>query len=129
MPRFEGGCLCGRMRYPAGELPHAPHYCHCRMCQRVVGAPVVAWVNFPRTAFSFTAAEPAFYQSSPGIRRGFCPACGSSLCTIVEDRDDHVCVTIATLDDPAAIAPGYHIWTESQLPWLNLAGDLPRRLQ
>jgi hypothetical protein len=23
---------------------------------------------------------------------------------------------IASLDDPAAIAPGYHIWTESQLP-------------
>jgi hypothetical protein len=96
------------------------------MRQQVVGAPVVAWANFARAGFAFAGAEPAFFESSPGIRRGFCPACGSSLRT-VENGDDYVCVTITSLDDPAAIAPGYHIWTESQLPWLDLAGDLPRR--
>jgi hypothetical protein len=35
-------------------------------------------------------------------------------------------VTIATLDDPAAIAPGYHIWTGSRSPLLELADHLPR---
>ena len=44
---YEGGCLCGRIRYRASGPPHRPHYCHCRMCQRGVGAPLTAWVNFP----------------------------------------------------------------------------------
>lgn len=125
-PVYEGGCLCGRVRYRAQGVRYAPHYCHCRMCQRVVGAPVVAWVNLPRAGFAFTAAEPAYHTSSPGIRRGFCAHCGASICTD-EDGDDHVCVTIATLDDPEAIRPGYHIWTDSRLSWLTIEDGLPRR--
>jgi hypothetical protein len=78
-----------------------------------------------RATFAFTGAEPAFYQSPPGIQRGFCRNCGTSICTI-EDGDDCVRVTIATLDDPAAIAPGYQIWTDIQLHLLELADHLPR---
>jgi len=89
----------GRIRYRAEGEPHAPHYCHCRMRQRVVGAPVVAWVNLHSTKFAFTAAQPTFYQSSPGIRRGFCSNGGASICTI-EDGDDYVCITIASSDEP-----------------------------
>ena len=40
----DGGCLCGAVRYRLEGPPlHADYYCHCRMCQRAAGAPVVAW--------------------------------------------------------------------------------------
>jgi hypothetical protein len=122
---YQGGCLCGRIRYRATGQPHKPHYCHCRMCQRGVGAPLTAWVNFPLAGFAYVADEPAYYRSSPELRRGFCPTCGASICTIA-DGDDYVCVTLASLDDPKAIAPALHMWTSSQVPWLKVDDQLSR---
>ena len=42
---LEGGCLCGAVRYRISAEPHHAGYCHCRMCQRSAGAPVVAWLT------------------------------------------------------------------------------------
>ena len=38
---LEGGCLCGAVRYRISAAPSHTDYCHCRMCQRSTGAPVV----------------------------------------------------------------------------------------
>jgi hypothetical protein len=122
---YEGGCLCRAIRYRATGEPHKPHYCHCRMCQLGVGAPLTAWVNFPRAGFAWSAGEPAWYRSSPELRRGFCVTCGASLCTIADD-DPYVCVTLASLDDPSQIAPILHMWTSSQAAWLEIDDQLPR---
>ena len=122
---YEGGCLCRAVRYRATGEPHTPHYCHCRMCQLGVGAPVTAWVNFPRAGFAWTAGEPVWYRSSPELRRGFCATCGASLATIGND-DPYVCVTLASLDDPSRTSPILHMWSSSQTPWLEIDDQLPR---
>ena len=122
---YHGGCLSGRIRYRATGAPHRPHYCHCRMCQLGVGAPLTAWVNFPLEGFAWTAHEPTYYRSSPHLQRGFCPTCGASICTIA-DEDDDVCVTIASLDDPERTAPALHMWTSSRVSWLKVDDRLPR---
>lgn len=122
---FEGGCFCGQVRYRAAGEPHRPHYCHCRMCQRLIGAPTTAWVNVPAAGFRWTAAEPTYFRTSPDLRHGFCPRCGASLCSIA-DGDEWVCIALSSLDDPDAVTPAFHMWTSSQRPWLELADDLPR---
>jgi hypothetical protein len=94
------------------------------MCQLGVGAPLTAWVNFPLAGFAWTGDEPAYYRSSSFLQRGFCPTCGSSICTIADD-DDYVYVTIASLDDPERIAPALHMWTSSQVSWLKVDDKLP----
>jgi len=35
-------------------------------------------------------------------------------------------MTLASLDDPALIAPALHMWTSSRVPWLEVDDDLPR---
>jgi hypothetical protein len=35
-------------------------------------------------------------------------------------------VTIASLDDPAAVRPDHHGWTSSRIPWFDTTDDLPR---
>jgi hypothetical protein len=122
---YEGGCLCGRVRYRATGEPQRPHYCHCRMCQRGVGAPLTAWVNLPLEGFVYTAGAPAYYRSSRELQRGFCSNCGASICTLA-DGDAYICITLASLDDPARIAPALHMWTSSQVPWLEVDDELPR---
>ena len=119
-----GGCLCGAMRYRLDGPPLHADYCHCRICQRAGGAPVVAWGTWPAERLTWLAGEPRTFASSANGRRSFCPECGTPL-TFVDDPA-LVDVTLASLDEPAAFAPEYHIWTMSRVPWLDTRDELPR---
>jgi hypothetical protein len=121
MKNFAGGCLCGQIRYSASGEPSFPHFCSCRMCQRASGAPIVAWVEFPRDGLSFDGpgGTPALYRSSATMQRGFCPRCGGTICSI-EDGSDKIYVTVATLDDPNAIVPASQSFPDSAPAWLKV---------
>ena len=73
-----GGCLCGKVRYRVTDAPLEALYCHCRMCQRAHGAPVVAWLTVAITGFTVTSGEPIAYRSSARALRHFCGSCGDS---------------------------------------------------
>ncbi len=122
---YRGGCACGDIRYEVqGEVVDAS-YCHCSVCRRVAGAPVVAWVTFPLAAFRYRQGAPAVWQSSERARREHCPRCGSALVFRLTDEDS-VDVTIASLDQPESIRPEFHIWVENRLPWFETTDSLPR---
>ena len=72
----EGACLCGAVRWRSGE-PEEVNTCHCRLCAALTsGAPVFA--KAARDGFD-VAGEVAWRESSPGVRRGWCPGCGTYL--------------------------------------------------
>ena len=124
-----GGCLCGSLRYAARALPIDVGYCHCRMCQRSSGAPVLAWATFPADAFAYTEGSPASYRSSPSAAREFCASCGTQILFRKDpprEKAATVDINIGSLDRPEAIAPEYHIFTESRIPWFDTADSLPR---
>jgi hypothetical protein len=119
-----GGCLCGAVRYRAGGMIRAG-YCHCRMCQKASGAPVVAWVVVPRESLTFTQGAPAEYRSSAKAKRLFCGQCGSPL-VFREDGSSELDINLATLDNPEGMVPSYHIYTAWQQPWLHIVDETPR---
>ena len=123
---LEGGCLCDAVRYRIGAARTHADYCHCRMCQRATGAPVVPWLTVAREAFAWTKGEPAVYRSSAEAERLFCPTCGTQLAFRADAEPDHLDVTLASLDDPDAVRPTHHIWTSSRIAWFEVADDLPR---
>jgi hypothetical protein len=125
LPR-EGGCLCGKVRYRISAEPHAANYCHCRICQRASGAPVVPWLTVASPGFAWTNGAPAVYRSSQKAERLFCPRCGTQLAFREIAEPDHVDVTLASLDDPEALRPSHHIRTASRIGWFDTADDLPR---
>lgn len=115
--RVTGGCQCGAVRYRAtAMLQGSAHICHCRMCQKAVGGPFAAFVAAPNDAFEWTAGTPASFRSSSEALRGFCADCGTPLFYLGEGAE-HINVTIASLDDPAAFPPEAQVGTESRLPW------------
>lgn len=126
---YEGGCLCGAVRYRAAAAPLLVEYCHCGMCRRGGGAPVVVWADFAAGDFTFVRGAPTQYESSPGILRGFCGRCGSTLTFQRGAAPPKISVTVGTMDDPQALAPRQHIFAEDALPWLHLDDDLPRHPQ
>lgn len=124
--RLEGGCLCGALRYRIDGKRVDAGWCHCRICQKAAGAPVVPWGTWPAEAFRWTRGQPAVYRSSSRGLRAFCPTCGTPL--VFRHAEDHptLDVTLASLDDPAAVRPEYHTWTASQVTWVTLQDGLPR---
>ena len=123
---LEGGCLCGQVRYRINALPRDAGYCHCRMCQRAAGAPVVPWLSVASSALAWTEGEPAVYRSSEKAERLFCPRCGTQLGFREVALPERLDVTLASLDDPEAVRPSHHIWTASRIGWFEVADDLPR---
>jgi hypothetical protein len=121
-----GGCLCGAIRFLAESDPVATGYCHCRLCQRSTGAPVLAWGSFPVASFAYVHGEPRVYGSSPHGQREFCPRCGTQL-AYREIRDAAtVDVNLGSLDRPETVVPRIHVFTGSRIPWFETADSLPR---
>ena len=121
-----GGCLCGAIRYEARTQPLRGVICHCSMCRKHSGAPALAFVHFPRSAFLWLGPEPKRYRSSAFAERGFCPTCGSTLSMHEEVIGDRVQVTVGSLDEPSRIKIDDHVWTKEQIPWFNTTDTLPR---
>lgn len=122
----DGGCACGQLRFRSLAPPLDTGYCHCRICQRTTGAPVLAYVSFPVTAFAYTAGTPRHYASSTIGDREFCSHCGTQIAFRRRSDAVTVDVNVGAMDDPAAYPPRRHIWCDSAIPWLDLGGALPR---
>lgn len=120
-----GHCLCGTVRWRAAGIPINVNYCHCEMCRRGSGAPVVAWATFPIKDVSFSS-EPAWRRSSDHARRAFCAACGSALAWHGDRHPDLLDLTVGTADNPDALGSREHLWTESAVRWLQIKDELPR---
>ncbi|MGH6905113.1 MAG: GFA family protein [Geminicoccaceae bacterium] len=123
---WTGGCLCGALRYRASADPIRAVNCHCATCRRSSGAAFMTFVHFPASAFAWTSGEPKRYRSSNEAERGFCPVCGSTLSMHEAVLPDRVQVSLGSLDRPDLVRPHDHVWTSSQLPWLEVVDDLPR---
>lgn len=123
---YAGGCRCGAVRYRATGPTRFVGYCHCESCRRSAGAPVVAWVTFKADRFTLTNGALALHQSSAGVRRGACAVCSTSLTYQRDTRAQEMDVTLASLDDPSALAPTCHIYVEEKLPWLIIGDGLPQ---
>lgn len=123
----EGHCLCGAVRwaYTDGAETWAC-YCHCADCRRNCAAPVTSFIGVPRAAFRWTGAAAATYASSPGVRRRFCPTCGTPMAFEADRYPDEIHLYAATLADPQGFRPRFHVHFAKRLEWLELADDLPR---
>jgi hypothetical protein len=70
------------------------------------------------------------YESSPGVFRGFCYRCGTSLTyqknpEAIEGAQDDVYVLTRTLDDPSAYPPDEHVHYGERVSWFNVDDKLP----
>jgi hypothetical protein len=125
-PILEGGCLCGAMRYRIAAAPIDAGYCHCRMCQRSSGAPVLPWLTVAVADFAYTAGTPKIYRSSSHSHREFCGTCGTQIAFRRTQGATTVDVTLASLSEPGLVPPQYHIWRQSRIPWFETTDALPR---
>ena len=123
----QGGCLCGAVRYALRGAPLWSSHCHCRSCQKATGAAFTTWLGVKGDSFEITEGALTVCESSPGVERGFCGNCGTSLTYVAEAGwPGQIGVLAPTLDEPAVAAPTAHVYVEHQLPWIRLDDGLAR---
>lgn len=118
MDPIAGGCSCGQLRYLATGEPVNVRVCHCRMCQKAIGAAFNARVMYRQDQVKITGVA-AIHHTSDSLRRGFCGRCGA---TVFSARDSAglIGLTAGSLDDPSWFRPTMHIWTDSRQPWVTI---------
>ena len=118
-----GGCLCGAVRFRLTGAPFNIDYCHCTSCRRHTGAPVSVFLDCKSGLVEFTQGAPTLYESSPGVRRGFCARCGSTLTYETDALPDEIHIHVGAMDQPEDFAPlGRPSYAEERLPWFHIAG-------
>jgi len=124
-----GGCACGAIRYKLAADPLIVHACHCRDCQRITGSAFVInlWIE---RKFVETSSTPKSFRLAGGSGKPhevfFCDKCGTCVWSFYHAAPgDALFVRAGTLDRPESVTPDVHIFTRSQLPWLELPEGVP----
>ena len=126
MNAITGHCFCKAVRFSYDGEPNWTLNCHCEDCRRAVSGAMATWISVPKASFRFTAGAPQYYESSKGVRRGFCGTCGSPLTYENVKLPDEIHLLAGALSDPSGVKPSAHIVVKEQLPWFEAADDLPR---
>ncbi len=123
-----GGCACGTVRYTLLSDPFDAGWCHCRTCQLNSGAPAMMFASVRARDLVFTEGKDQVrrFKSSNFGHRLFCGACGTPIAMQVDHQPETIDFSATTLDDPAAVEPGFHIFWASRVPWFEPKDDLPR---
>jgi len=127
MNLYSGSCLCGAVQfeYDAPSLWCA--HCHCSMCQRAHGAPVVTWVGVAEEQFRLSSDNCLkWHKSSADSERGFCSTCGSTLFFRSKRWPGQVHVVRSNIHGPIDVLPAAHVYWESHALWFKFEDTLPR---
>jgi len=123
-----GGCLCGAVRFRLKSAPFDAGWCHCRTCQLNSGAPAMVFASVAEGDWVAENGAEIIRSvaSSPFGRRSFCGSCGTPLFVKVVHQPETIDFSVATLDEPDAVAPGFHIFWGSRVAWFDPGDDLRR---
>ncbi|MEV6681194.1 GFA family protein [Streptomyces erythrochromogenes] len=119
-----GHCQCEEIQFTVTGPPDYVHTCSCRDCLRLSGGPMMSWVSFPLEGLIWTGpgGEPAWHNTWPDSRRGFCPRCGSQLCAL-DDGATSIAITLSVLGNPPDLLPVNQSHRETAVTWLPQVPD------
>ncbi len=125
MPKlYDGGCLCGAIRYRLSDEPLSVYACHCTDCQRQTGTSFALSMIMRRSALDLLQGEPRRYAVTVAggheKHGAFCATCATRLWGEPSKFPRVVVIRPGTLDDATWIRPIAHIWTRSAQPWVAI---------
>jgi arsenate reductase len=126
----QGSCLCGKYSFVSRGVPRFVAHCHCRSCRRALGAGVATYVGYAADQVTFADAagleNVPSYQSSPGVRRGFCDVCGTALYYASDQWSGETHLFRSNFAQPEAFEPTGHGFFSDRESDFDLYDDLPR---
>ena len=119
----EGGCACGAVRYKLTAPPLIVHACHCRDCQRLTGTAFATNIWIERRCVESNGAPLSSTTVAAGSGKPHqifrCAKCATAMWSKYHAAPgDTVLLRAGTLDNPDAVTPDVHIFTQSKQPWV-----------
>lgn len=125
---FEGGCLCGQVRFRIDGEPLMSGRCCCRACQKLSGTGSSENIAFAEGAFS-VEGQVARYDwladSGGTVTTSFCQTCGSPLFGRSTTMPGMQMVRVGALDDPSTYRPQMMVYAKRRHPWVHHDAALP----
>ena len=120
-----GSCLCGRFAFEVEGPFQYMGNCHCTYCRKSHGTAFATFVGAPAAGFRWRKGdgEQSHYQSSPSVKRMFCPTCGSKLPG--EAHGDTIYMPAGLLDGDPEVRPQAHFFTRSRAVWFEITDGVP----
>jgi len=119
----QGGCACGAVRYRLNGALRPVVACHCGQCRRSL-TNYGAFTAVRRGGLAVDGGDAiTWYDSSPGVRRGFCSRCGSALFWDCAGNDS-VSVAAGTLDQPSGLRQVRHIYVADKADFYDIGDGL-----
>jgi len=84
-----GSCLCSAVQFTAKKMDHDVGACHCEMCRKWGGGPLLAVDCGDEVEFKGEQAISVF-DSSEWADRGFCKECGTHLFWRLKQTQQHI---------------------------------------
>ncbi len=123
---MKGHCHCGAVHWESRAEAAWSCYCHCADCRRNCAAPVTAFFGLPHEAVEWSGTDPKVYNSSEGVERLFCGACGTQMAYRTARDPVNIHLYTATLESPSQMPPRFHVFHSDHVSWLELKDSLPR---
>ncbi|HEX7479315.1 MAG TPA: GFA family protein [Polyangiales bacterium] len=122
---FEGGCLCGALRYRCEGEPLTLYTCHCTDCQRQTGSAFGMSLMILRDKLQLLRGTPQTFTkrfADDGREKyaKFCGECGARVWVEFSQAPQVANIKPGTLDDTTWLEPIGQIWTRSAQPWVNI---------
>ena len=115
----KGKCLCGEVEIVVSNINTQVGSCHCRMCRRWGGGPLMT-VDCG-TDVSFTGEKHVtVYDSSEWARRGFCSKCGSHLFYLLKE-DGRYFVPVGLFDSEEQFQFDHQIFIDKKPSFYSFA--------
>lgn len=123
---MKGHCHCKAVRWECDGDVAWSCYCHCADCRRNCASPVTAFFGVPHGSVTWSGEAPRIYRSSDDVERLFCSACGTQMAYRNAQDAVNIHLYTATLEDPEALPPRFHVFHSDHLRWLSIQDGLPR---
>jgi hypothetical protein len=124
---YEGGCLCGAIRYRVAGPSLFETQCCCRDCQRATGTGHTTIVGVLRSQLAVHGTPKVFTntgESGGSVSRHFCGECGGRLYTSGSLPGEVVMIQAGSLDQPCAVTPQNVIYGKDAVPWDHFNPEL-----
>ncbi len=116
-----GQCLCGAVHFSATPKNKDVGVCHCSMCRRWSGGPLMVLDCGDRIQYENQSGI-GVYKSSEWGERGFCKKCGTALFWKLQGKD-HYIVPVDAFDDPGDLKFASEIFIEEKPAYYDFANE------
>lgn len=116
----KGACLCGAVTVTAKLIGNIGA-CHCSMCRKWVGGPLLAVDCGSDVAFE-GEDNLGVFESSDWAERGFCKRCGSALFYRIKQNNQHL-LSPGLFDDQPALVFDHQVFIDEKPAYYDFANE------